>query len=140
MAETFDYLQVGQLIQTRLNEQLLSSYRTAIRQGKPVMHEEMDKLPSIMIYLDEDVPGQSNVTSQKIEQRWLVWVINKSSTDAGIVISSVIRALSGWTSDCSAFTPLVRVRTQQSPDWSPNGVLYFPLAFSTSFVFTGVET
>ncbi len=135
MVETFDYLQVGSLIQTRLQNQLSSSYRTAIRQGKPAMHEEIDKLPAVMIYLDEDLPGQHSAKSQKIEQRWLVWVINKSSTDAGIVISSVIRALSGWTSDCSAFTPLVRVRTQQSPDWSPNGVLYFPLAFSTSFVF-----
>lgn len=62
-------------------------------------------------------------------------VVKNAETEAGHLISQVIRAMAGWKPAGSPFSAFKRVKSVYSPDYSPNGIFYFPLAFATSFVF-----
>jgi hypothetical protein len=132
-----DYLEVEPLIKTRLKEkipnaQILSSW------GQPVIKESHDLPPSVMVFLENDRPQDSVATgrNQKIEQTWLALVVVKDAeNEAGPLISKVIRALSGWLPQDSRFSPFKRTKSSYVPDYSPNGIFYFPLSFSTVFVF-----
>ncbi|MBF0165875.1 MAG: hypothetical protein HQM01_15445, partial [Magnetococcales bacterium] len=104
--------------------------------GMPKIPETFDLPPAVLVILEDDRPGQINDTSQKVEQVWLcLVVVNDPGNEAGPLIAQVIRAMNGWTPDGASFTPFKRVKSSFAPDTSPNGVYYFPLAFSTSFVF-----
>ncbi|MBF0263607.1 MAG: hypothetical protein HQL97_17415 [Magnetococcales bacterium] len=132
-----DYFALEPLIIARLREKLTDiSIRSTW--GAPKIHETTDLPPAILLFLEDDQPGSvvENGACQKIEQTWLcLVVVNDPGNEAGPLISRVIRALSGWTPAESRFAAFKRVRSNFSPDCSANGVYYFPLAFSTSFVF-----
>jgi hypothetical protein len=132
-----DYLEVEPLIKARLKEkipdaQILSSW------GQPAIKENHDLPPSVMVFLENDRPQESVATgrNQKIEQTWLALVVvQDAENEAGPLISKVIRALSGWLPKDSRFSPFKRIKSSYVPDYSPNGIFYFPLSFSTVFVF-----
>ena len=133
-----DYLEIEPLIIARLKEkiskaQVLSSW------GQPVIKENHNLPPSIQVFLEEDRPEETVARgkNQKIEQTWLVLVVVRDAeNDAGPLISQVIRTLAGWQPEGVRFSAFKRVRSSFTPDYSPNGFFYFPLSFSTQFVFS----
>ncbi len=135
------YLELEPLIVARLKEkirdaQILSSW------GQPVIKETAELPSSVMIFLEEDRPEEAVARgrNQKIEQTWLALVVVRDAeNEAGPLISRVIRALSGWRPEGDRFSVFQRVRSSFLPDYSPNGIFYFPLSFSTRFVFTVEE-
>lgn len=130
-----DYLAVEPLIISRLREQIPN---TTIKStwGAPKILENPDLAPAVLVFLEEDKPNQENGTSQKVEQIWLcLVVVNDAQNEAGPLISQVIKAMNFWQPPGETFTCFKRVKSNFSPDYSPNGVYYFPLAFSTSFIF-----
>ena len=132
-----DYLAAEPLIVARLKDQVRDA-RIHSSWGQPVIKESHDLPPSVMVFLEEDRPGKTadGGNAQKIEQIWLALVVVRDAEqDAGALISQVIRALAGWNPDKSQFSPFQRVKSAFSPDYSPNDIFYFPIAFSTSFVF-----
>nr|CRH06131.1 Conserved protein of unknown function [Candidatus Magnetococcus massalia] len=131
-----DYLRAEGLIAQRLKEQL-SDIRILSSWGMPVIKEEPDLPPTVIIFLEDDKPGPIQGNQQKVEQTWLcLVVVRDAETDAGALISRVINSVVGWTPDRATFKPFQRTRSAYSPDYSPNGIFYFPLAFETSFIFT----
>ncbi|MBF0214550.1 MAG: hypothetical protein HQM00_13480 [Magnetococcales bacterium] len=130
-----DYLAIEPLIVARLEDQL-ADVTIKSTWGIPKIPETFDLPPAVLIFLEDDRPGPESGRSQKVEQVWLcLVVVNDPGNEAGPLIAQVIRALSGWTPDGATFAPFKRVKSTFAPDTSPNGVYYFPLAFSTSFVF-----
>ena len=136
-----DYLAAEPLIVARLKEQI-TSITVTIKStwGMPKIQETFDLPPAVMLFLEDDRPGQINMTDggaiQKVEQIWLcLVVVSDPQNEAGQLISQVIKAMSGWQPDGATFSPFKRVKSTFVPDCSPNGVYYFPVAFSTSFIF-----
>ena len=132
-----DYLEAESLIVARLEDQVQDA-QVHSSWGKPVIKETHELPPSVMVFLEDDKPGATaaNGKDQKIEQIWLALVVVRDAeNDAGPLISQVIRAMAGWKLPSSRFSPFQRVKSAFSPDYSPNGVFYFPIAFSTTFVF-----
>ncbi|MBF0213050.1 MAG: hypothetical protein HQM00_05720 [Magnetococcales bacterium] len=130
-----DYFEVGAMIVSRLSEQITDvSVYHLWRQHE--INEATDPIPSLKVELEADVPGDvaNNGKTHKVEQRWVVILVAKDDT-VGPLVSRVIRALSGWRPP-GTLAPLKRVASSHTPDWSPAGVFYFPVAFSTGFVFT----
>ena len=136
-----DYLEAEPLIVARLKEkipdaQILSSW------GQPVIKESHNLPPSVMVFLENDGPKENVAAgrNQKIEQTWLALVVvQDAENEAGPLISKVLRALSGWVPEGNRCGPFKRVRSSYMPDYSPNGIFYFPLSFSTMFVFNSEE-
>ena len=132
-----NYLAAEPLIVARLKEKvtdaiILSSW------GVPTIQEKPDLPASVIVFLEQDKPGAiADVgASQKVEQTWLCLVVVRDAENAaGELISQVIRAMAGWKPAGSPFSAFKRVKSTYSPDYSPNGVFYFPLAFATSFIF-----
>lgn len=130
-----DYLAVEPMIVARLEDQL-ADVTVKSTWGMPKIPESFDLPPAVLIFLEDDRPGPESDRSQKVEQVWLcLVVVNDPGNEAGSLIAQVIKTMSGWTPDRITFAPFKRVKSTFSPDTSPNGVYYFPLAFSTSFVF-----
>ena len=132
-----DYLEAEPLIVARLKEKIRDA-RIHSSWGQPVIKETTDLPPSVMVFLEDDRPGTTvaNGRDQKIEQVWLALVVVRDAEqEAGPLISQVVRALAGWNPEKNRFSPFQRVKSAFSPDYSPNGVFYFPIAFSTTFVF-----
>ena len=137
-----DYLEIEPLIVARLKEQIrdaqiLSSW------GQPVIKETHDLPSSVMVFLEDDRPGDTVARgkNQKIEQTWLALVVVRDAeNEAGPLISQVLRAIAGWQPEGGRFSVFQRVRSSFLPDYSPNGIFYFPLSFSTKFVFNSEET
>lgn len=130
-----DYLAVEPLIISRLREEI-ANVTIKSTWGMPKILENCDLAPAILVFLEDDKPGHENGTSQKVEQTWLcLVVVNDAQTEAGPLISQVIKAMNFWQPPGETFTYFKRVKSNFSPDYSPNGVYYFPLAFSTEFVF-----
>ena len=136
-----DYLEVEPLLVARLKEkipdaQILSSW------GQPVIKESHNLPPSVMVFLENDGPKENVAAgrNQKIEQTWLALVVvQDAENEAGPLISKVLRTLSGWVPEGNRCGPFKRVRSSYMPDYSPNGIFYFPLSFSTMFVFNSEE-
>ncbi|ABK43779.1 hypothetical protein Mmc1_1268 [Magnetococcus marinus MC-1] len=134
-----NYLQIEGLIVQRLKDQL-EGIRVLSSWGMPVIHEEAELPPTVIIFLEEDKPGPIQGNQQKVEQTWLcLVVVRDAESDAGALISRVITAVVGWTPDRTLFKPFQRTASAYSPDYSPNGIFYFPLAFETSFLFKTTE-
>ena len=132
-----NYLAAEPLIVARLKEQVADATIHS-SWGMPAIRENHDLPPSVIVFLEEDAPGAVADTglSQKIKQTWLCLVVVKDAeTEAGTLISQVVRAMAGWKPVGAPFSAFTRVKSAFSPDYSPNGVFYFPLAFTTSFVF-----
>ena len=132
-----DYLEAESLIVARLEDQIRDA-QVHSSWGKPVIKETHELPPSVLVFLEDDRPGKTadGGGAQKIEQVWLALVVVlDAENDAGPLISQVIRAMAGWKPQGSRFSPFQRVKSAFSPDYSPNGVFYFPIAFSTTFVF-----
>ncbi|WP_085440190.1 phage tail terminator protein [Magnetofaba australis] len=133
-----DYLSAEPLIVARLKEQIRDA-RIHSSWGVPAIRENHDLPPSVIVFLEEDAPGAVADTgsSQKVEQTWLcLVVVRDAETESGTLVSQVIRAMAGWKPAGSPFSAFKRVKSAYAPDYSPNGVFYFPLAFATSFVFS----
>ncbi len=133
-----NYLALGPLIVSRLQDQVQEA-TVSLSWGIPVLVEN-PLSPAIVVLLEEDQPAEeiSRGRTQKVVQTWLVLVVIRDADDvAGQMISSVYKALAGWSPD-AAFYPLKRVKSPNKPDISPNGVSYFPLSFQTFFVFDTV--
>ena len=125
----------------RLKEQV-PEVQTLSSWGQPVIKESHDLPPSVMVFLENDQPGDvvARGRNQKIEQTWLALVVVKDAeNEAGPLISQVIRALAGWCPEGGRFSVFQRVRSSFLPDYSPNGIFYFPLSFSTTFAFISEE-
>jgi len=133
-----DYLAVEPLIVARLKEQLFSDVTIQSTWGTPKIQEMPELPPAVLLLLEADNPGEVNHSglAQKIEQIWTcIVVVKDAETEAGPLISQVIKALNGWQPEDTAFSPFRRVKSGFSHEYSPSTVFYFPLAFSTSFVF-----
>lgn len=131
-----DYLAAEPLIVARLEDKI-PDITIKSTWGMPKIQENFDLAPAVLIFLEDDRPGQESGISQKVEQIWLCLVmVNDAQNEAGPLISQVIKAMSSWRPDDKIFSAFKRVKSNFSPDYSPNGVYYFPLAFSTNFVFT----
>ncbi|MBF0148274.1 MAG: hypothetical protein HQL84_18875 [Magnetococcales bacterium] len=131
-----DYLAAEPLIVARLEDQI-PEVSVKSTWGMPRIQENFDLAPAILVFLEEDRPGQDSGISQKVEQVWLcLVVVNNAEKEAGPLIGRVIKAMSGWRPVGNMFSTFKRVKSHFNPDYSPNGVYYFPLAFSTNFVFT----
>ncbi|MBF0116464.1 MAG: hypothetical protein HQM04_15660 [Magnetococcales bacterium] len=133
-----DYLAAEPLIVARLKDQLLSNITIQSTWGMSKLQENFDTPPAVLILLEEDRPGEVNLagTAQKIEQVWTcIVVVKDAENEAGPLISQVLQAMSGWQPDGETFSPFRRVKSGFSHDYSPSTAFYFPLAFSTSFVF-----
>ena len=132
-----DYLEAGGLIIARLRQQL-PDVRVAPTWSFTEIKETPDLAPSLLVLLEGDTPGSSiaNGKDHKVEQRWTVVVIVRDAeSEAGPMISRVISALAGWKPPNGRFTTLQRVPSSHTPDWTPAGVFYFPVAFAVGFVF-----
>ncbi|MBF0625842.1 MAG: hypothetical protein HQL82_13665 [Magnetococcales bacterium] len=132
-----NYLAAEPLIVARLKE-YVSEAAIHSSWGMPAVRENHDLPPSVIIFLEEDHPGAVADTglSQKVEQTWLcLVVVRDAETETGTLVSQVIRAMAGWKPAGAPFSAFKRVKSAYSPDYSLNGVFYFPLAFATSFVF-----
>ncbi|MEO5330544.1 MAG: hypothetical protein H7839_00865 [Magnetococcus sp. YQC-5] len=134
-----DYLAAEPLIVARLNDQI-DNVSIKSTWGMPKIQETFDLPPAVLIILEADIPGQINLLedgpSQLVEQTWLcLVVVGDAQNEAGPLISQVIKALNGWQPSDTSFSPFKRVKSTFVPDYSPNGVYYFPVAFSTNFVF-----
>ncbi len=132
-----DYLEVEPLIIARLKEEL-SDVQILSSWGQPVIKESPELPPSVMLFLEDDQPAEAVAAgkNQKIEQRWLALVVvREPEQEAGPLIARVIRSLAGWRPEGGRFAPFQRIRTSFLPDFSPNGFFYFPLSFTTTFVF-----
>ena len=134
-----NYLQIEPLIITRLKDQI-ADVTIKSTWWMPKIQEHVDLPPAVLLVLEDDIPGEINLSrgaAQKINQTWTCIVLsNNAEHEAGPLISQVIKAMNGWQSSEAAFSPFKRIKTGFKPESSPNGVYYFPLAFSTSFVFT----
>ncbi|MBF0098021.1 MAG: hypothetical protein HQM04_16290 [Magnetococcales bacterium] len=133
-----NYFAVEPLIVARLKEQLFSTVTVQSIWGMPKIQEVPELLPSVLVLLEADQPGEINLygAAQKIEQVWTcIVVVKDAATEAGPLISQVIQALNGWQPAGTDFSPLRRIKSGFSHDHSPSTAFYFPLAFSTSFVF-----
>lgn len=132
-----DYLSVAPLIEAHLNAEVAGATIKSTW-GMPKIFEDFALPPAVMIFLESDRPGEIGNfgASQKVEQLWLCLVVVKDSEyEAGPLISQVIRAMNGWKPEGNTFSAFQRAKTNFLHDYSPNGVLYFPLAFTTSFIF-----
>ena len=132
-----NYLAAEPLIVARLQEQVTGA-TVSSSWGMPAIRESHDLPPSVIVFLEDDAPGAvaDSGAAQKVEQTWLcLVVVRDAEADAGSLISKVIRAMAGWKPAGSGFSVFKRVKSGYSPDYSPNGIFYFPLAFATSFVF-----
>ncbi len=132
-----DYFAVEPLIVARLKE-CLAEATVQSTWGMPKLQETSDLPPSVLVFLEEDRPGQiaDDGITQKVEQVWLcLVVVSDAESEAGPLIARVIKAMAGWQPDDPIFSPFHRVKSHFAPDYSPNGIYYFPLAFSTHFVF-----
>ena len=133
-----DYLAAEPLIVARLNDQISGNVTIQSTWGMPKLQEHFDTPPAVLILLEDDRPGEVNLsgTAQKIEQVWTcVVVVKDAENEAGPLISQVIQAMSGWQPEGTTFSPFNRVKSSFKHDYSPSATFYFPLAFSTSFVF-----
>lgn len=133
-----DYLAAEPLIVARLNDQI-NNVTIQSTWGMPKIQETFDLPPAVMVFLEDDRPGQIQLlddgATQKVEQIWLcLIVVADAENDAGPLISQVIRAINGWQPAGETFSAFRRVKSSFVPDTSPNGVYYFPVAFSTSFI------
>lgn len=133
-----DYLAVEPMIISRLNTKIP---HVSIKStwGMPKIQETIDLPPAILVFLEEDRPGQLQLlgggATQQVEQIWLcLIVVADPENEAGTLISQVIQALNGWQPTGETFSAFKRVKSTFVPDTSPNGVYYFPVAFSTSFI------
>ena len=136
-----DYLEAGGLIIARLRERL-PELRVDPSWSLAEIRETQDLAPSLLVFLEGDSPGDSvpDGTSHKVEQRWAVVVIAREAEgEAGSMISRTIAALAGWRPPGGRFSPLKRVASSHTPDRTPAGVFYFPVAFATGFVFNAFE-
>ncbi|MBF0108763.1 MAG: hypothetical protein HQL76_06270 [Magnetococcales bacterium] len=134
-----DYLAAAPLIVARLNERIGNVTIKPVW-GMPRIQETFDLPPAVWVFLEEDRPGQANLledgVSQRVEQIWLcLMVVNDAEHEAGLLISQIIAALNGWQPAGETFAPFTRVKSTFAPDHSPTGMYYFPVAFSTHFVF-----
>ena len=132
-----DYLSVATLIEERLNAEV-GGATIKSTWGMPKVVEDFELPPAVMIFLEADRPGEIGNfgASQKVEQLWLCLVVVKDAEfEAGPMISQVIKAMNGWKPEGGQFSEFKRAKTNFSHDYSPSGVLYFPLAFSTTFIF-----
>lgn len=132
-----DYFSVEPSIIARLQEQI-QNVKIKSSMGMPKIHESLDLAPAVLVDLEDDRPGQAigYGTDQRVEQIWACIVVVKNArSEAGPLISKVINAMNGWRPEDTTFSFFKRVKSNFSPDYSPNGVYYFPLAFSTSFIF-----
>ncbi len=132
-----DYLAAEPLIVARLKEWIAEAMIHSTW-GMPKLQETPDLPPSVLVSLEEDRPGQiaDNGITQKVEQVWLcLVVVSEPANEAGPLIAQVIKAMAGWQPDDPAFSPFRRVKSHFTPDYSANGIYYFPVAFMTSFVF-----
>ena len=133
-----DYLEIEPLIVARLNDQIIGDVGILSTWGMSRLQEHFDTPPAVLILLEDDQPGEVNLsgTAQKIEQVWTcVVVVKDAENEAGPLISKVIQAMSGWQPAGTTFSPFRRVKSKLNHDYSPSSTFYFPLAFSTSFVF-----
>ncbi|MBF0161611.1 MAG: hypothetical protein HQL88_04910 [Magnetococcales bacterium] len=133
-----DYLAAEPLIVARLRDRLLSNVTVQSTWGMSKLQEHFDTPPAVLILLEEDRPGEISLSgaAQKIEQVWTcIVVVKDAENEAGPLISQVVQALNGWQPEDTAFSPFKRVKSGFSHDYSPSTAFYFPLAFSTSFVF-----
>lgn len=132
-----DYLEAGGLIISRLKERL-PDLRVVPSWSLAEIRETPDLAPSLLVFLEGDSPGEGipNGSSHKVEQRWAVVVIaHDAEGEAGVMISRTLAALAGWRPPGGRFLPLKRVASSHTPDRTPAGVFYFPVAFATGFVF-----
>ena len=133
-----DYLAAEPLIVARLNDQISGNVTIQSTWGMPKIQELPELPPAVLLLLETDHPGEINLagTAQKVEQVWTcVVVVKDAETEAGPLISQVIRAMSGWQPAGTTFSPFRRVKSGMNHEYSPSTAFYFPLAFSTSFVF-----
>ncbi|MBF0191628.1 MAG: hypothetical protein HQL99_10900 [Magnetococcales bacterium] len=133
-----DYLAVEPLLVARLNDQV-NNVTVKSTWGMPRIQETFDLPPAVLVFLEEDRPGQIQLleegATQQVEQTWLcLVVVADAENEAGPLIAQVIQALNGWQPAGEMFSPFKRVKSTFVPDYSPNGVYYFPVAFSTSFI------
>ncbi|MBF0098974.1 MAG: hypothetical protein HQM04_19220 [Magnetococcales bacterium] len=133
-----DYFAITPLIVARLRERLCSQITVQSTWGIGRIQETPELLPAVLVLLEADHPGEINLSgaAQKIEQVWnCIVVVKDAGTEAGPLISQVIQALNGWQPENTLFSPFRRVKSGFHHDYSPSMAFYFPLAFSTSFVF-----
>ncbi|MBF0098355.1 MAG: hypothetical protein HQM04_12455 [Magnetococcales bacterium] len=133
-----DYFAVEPLIVARLRERLSSNITVQPTWGIAKIQEVPELLPAVLVLLEADQPGEINLSgaAQKIEQIWTcIVVVKDAASEAGPLISQVIQALNGWKPKDTDFSPFRRIKSGFSHDYSPSTAFYFPLAFSTSFVF-----
>jgi len=132
-----DYLEAGGLIIARLKERL-PDLRVAPSWSLAEIRETPELAPSLLVFLEGDTPGEGipNGCDHKVEQRWAVVVIARDAEgEAGFMISRTLSALAGWRPPGGRFSSLRRVASSHTPDRTPAGVFYFPVAFATGFVF-----
>ena len=132
-----DYLALEPLIVARLSDEL-ADLNVKSTWGMAKIIEKFDLPPALLVFLEADKPGAvtHDGTTHKVEQVWLcVLLVGDAENEAGEYISKIIRAMSGWTPDRKIYTPFARTASKFAPDYTPNGIYYFPLAFSTTFVF-----
>ena len=131
-----DYLAILGLLIDRLTG-LMPGVTIKPSWGLSRIQENFDTPPAVIVMLEDDRPLDTNMsgTTQIVEQVWTCIVIVKdSASEAGPLISQVIKAVSGWQ-PASAYTPFRRVKAGLKHDFSPSSALYFPLSFATSFTF-----
>ncbi len=132
-----DYLAAEPLIVARLEDQIPD---VTIRStwGMPKFQEAPDTPPAILLVLENDTPGEMTIDggAQLVHQTWTcVVLVSDAANEAGPLLSQVIQAMNGWVPPGEQFSPFRRVKSGMTHDYSPSTVLYFPLAFQTSFVF-----
>ncbi len=145
-----NYLFLEPLIVTRLNGVLsaasVSPLPHVMSLGDLADYEaQRNQSPIIAVLLADDSPGDRVQPSGevRIDQTWeaVVVISNHRNTPrgdgvrntAGVLIPHVINALQGWRWGDTPRETFTRTRASSRPT-GRNGFLYYPLAFSTSFV------
>ncbi len=141
-----DYLVLEDFIVDRLRGKLGHGVKILTATDLAGVKEASQWHPAVHVMLTGDNPNQaiSDGASQKIEQQWTLVVVTRSAKNAdsgagarsiaGPLIVRAINAIQGWTPS-ERFKPFVRERTPYRPQNSPGGFFYFPIAFTTVFVF-----
>lgn len=130
-----DYLAAEPLIIARLSDQI-ANVTINSTWGMPKIQETINLPPAVLVFLEKDKSGEVHLSNHKVEQTWLcLVVVQDAKREAGPLISQVIKAMHGWRPEDRTFSIFKRVQSGFAHEYSPTGVLYFPVAFTTEFVF-----
>lgn len=135
-----DFFAFGSLLVARLQEQI-PALPIVLTINLPELDDLEVKNTTLFVAIESSEPEKSidHGKSFRVTQHWSVLVASRDSASMGVIIAQVIRAVAGWpvqgSTDFKSCQMISSMMPGKKTGWTPGGVHYFPVVFSTTFFF-----